>query len=72
MEKNDHLNICVRGENCIKYQWKTSEWTSYLVNKGLVECGPGHREKYAICQDHRGFIADTNNCKELGRDNCIC
>ena len=36
-----------------------------------MECGPGHRERYAICQDHQGFIVNTNNCKEVVLENCI-
>ena len=35
-----------------------------------MECGPGHRERYAICRDHQGFIVDSSKCKEVGQDKC--
>ena len=57
--------LCIKGENCVDYRWQMSEWTSCLVNSGLVECGMGHRQRYAVCRDHNNQVVENTLCKEV-------
>ncbi|KAL5011039.1 hypothetical protein ScPMuIL_013344 [Solemya velum] len=59
--------VCVKGDNCMEYNWSLSDWTSCLVNSGLNECGIGHKERHAICRNHLRDIMDNEVCeKRLG------
>lgn len=62
--------FCIRGDNCVEYYWKMTDWTSCLVNNGHDECGFGHRERYPVCKDQSGRIVDDSECVTVSSD-CI-
>ncbi|KAL4229485.1 Thrombospondin type 1 repeat-containing protein [Mactra antiquata] len=62
--------FCIRGDNCVEYNWKMTDWTTCLVNNGQDECGQGHKERYPVCQDQSGMIvADTECLAALGESS---
>lgn len=63
--------LCVRGDNCVVYEWLTAPWTSCLINNGTEECGVGYRERFTYCVDEHGRTVEDRFCIKVRSSNQI-